>query len=181
MLCRWVPGHSPALHSALLSLLLALLSTEERLWRLQVWSEQRLVSNHPSYLLYRHPTHFIHTSYTFIQTSCTFCTHILHLYIDILQFLGRGVTSKRRFWVYASSFHLPLGQSAWIWLVQCGHPRLWLVERGTIWLSNFITGSELGSQKFLPDMNLALKNSYRTRIRLSNIITRHVTNRKKLK
>ena len=108
MLCRWVPGHSPALHSALLSLLLALLSTEERLWRLQVWSEQRLVSNHPSYLLYRHPTHFIHTSYTFIQTSCTFCTHILHLYIDILQFLGRGATSIRRFWVYASSFHLTL-------------------------------------------------------------------------
>ena len=66
-----------------------------------------------------------------------------------------------------------------IWLVQCGHPRLWLVERGAIWLSNFITERELGSQKFLPDMNLALKNSYQTRIWLSNINTRHLTNRKR--
>ena len=64
--------------------------------------------------LYRHPTHFIHTSYTFIQTSCTFCTHILHLYIDILQFLGRGATSICHFWVYASSYYLRLGQSAWL-------------------------------------------------------------------
>ena len=94
-------------------------------------------------------------------------------------FLGRGATSIRRFWVYASSFHLQLGQSAWIWLAQCGHPHLWLVKRGTIWLSNFITGREFGSQKFLPNMNLALKSSYRIRIWLCNIITRHLTNKNK--
>ena len=36
-----------------------------------------------------------------------------------------------------------------------------------------ITGRELGSQKSLPDKNWALKNHYRTRIGLSNIITGH--------
>ena len=32
-----------------------------------------------------------------------------------------------------------------------------------------------GSQNSLPDVNLAIKNSYRSRIWLSDIITRHLT------
>ena len=36
-----------------------------------------------------------------------------------------------------------------------------------------ITGREFGSQNHLPDGNLVIKYPYRTRIRLSNIITGH--------
>ena len=108
------------------------------------------------------------------------CLGIKALYVWLLLlFLGCGATSICRFWVDASSFHLIVGQSAWICLVQWGHPPLCFVERGTIWLSNFITGREFGSQKFLSDMNLALKNSHWTIIWLSNIITRHLTNGKR--
>ena len=60
--------------------------------------------------------------------------------------------------------HNFIKKSADIWHVNFTHHQI----------ATFFIVCEVGSQKFLPDRNLALKSSYRTGFWLSNIITRRV-------